>query len=72
MHAHPFGKIKVHRRIEVCVRVCVLSEFRHFLTLRFQSFVCRSLQKNSDRTRCPRVTVWKSKSAFGRESVLVF
>ena len=57
----------------VCVFVCVFFlNFVIFLTLRFQSFVCRSSQKNSERTRCPWVTVWKSKPAFARESVLVF
>ena len=46
VHAHPFGKIKVHWRIEVCVCVCVcFLNFVIFLTLRFQSFVSRSLQK---------------------------
>ena len=42
MHAHPFGKIKVHRRIEVCVCVCVcvcvLSEFRHFFDSEISKF----------------------------------
>ena len=49
----------------VCVCVCVVSEFRHFLTLRFQSFVCRSLQK---------ILIIRDvlESAFARESVLVF
>ena len=36
MHAHPFGKIKVHRRIEVCV--CVFSEFRHFFNSEISKF----------------------------------
>ena len=40
--------------VRACVRVCVffLNFVIFFLTLRFQSFVCRSLQKNPDRTRC--------------------
>ena len=40
VHAHPFGKIKVHRLIEVCVCVCVrvLSEFRHFFNSEISKF----------------------------------
>ena len=47
---------------EMCVCVCVLFEFRQFFFYSGNSsayfiFLCRSLQKKSDRTRCLAVSI---------------